>query len=302
MGRLPSVSIWLKGRDRPSTYRFHAPGSAAKGRCVTHSSVVFAALRPIDLHAVFMRRKLENLMPRSCSGKPQSESVADRGESRVGATSFLGWGYIVWLWAARFARQGCRAIARAAINLACAGLLAITPPRPALSLMTARVCLKLRRPRRAYDAAARVSVIDVRQVADPDRTAEQMTKMAAAFCTRGLQVEAKDVLRKANALAPHAAAPRSALVSLLEEDLRAAGGNIALEQWAELEDLLQRSVVESPLLAAPRLALATCLRQEARYLEAQTAAEMVNAPGLRVRAENLLQGAVAAEPHLPAPR
>jgi tetratricopeptide (TPR) repeat protein len=89
---------------------------------------------------------------------------------------------------------------------------------------------------------------------------------------------------------------------LLEEDLRAAGGNISLAQWAELENLLQRSVVESPLLAAPRLALATSLRQEARYLEAQTAPEMVNAQAIRVRAENLLREAVAAEPHLSAPR
>ena len=81
-----------------------------------------------------------------------------------------------------------------------------------------------------------------------------------------------------------------------------AGGNIPLHQWAELKDLLQRSVAESPLLAAPRLALATCLRQEARYLEAQTAPEMVNVQALRVRAENLLREAAAAEPHLPAPR
>jgi len=110
------------------------------------------------------------------------------------------------------------------------------------------------------------------------------------------------VLRNAIALAPHATAPRCAFVCLLQEDLRAAGGNISLAQWAELEDLLQRSVAESPLLAAPRLALATCLRQEARYLEAQTAPEMVNAQALRVRAENLLREAVAAEPHLPAPR
>jgi tetratricopeptide (TPR) repeat protein len=185
--------------------------------------------------------------------------------------------------------------------VACAALLAITPPRPDLLLRTARICLKLRRPRQAYDAAARVSVIDVRGTADLDRTAEQITELAAVLRTWGFRVEANDVLRKANALAPHAA-PQSALISSLEEDLRAAGGNISLEQWAELEDLLQRSVAESPLLAAPRLALATCLRQEARYLEAQTVPEMVNAPGLRVRAENLLRDAVAAEPHLSAPR
>jgi len=145
--------------------------------------------------------------------------------------------------------------------MGCAALVGIVPPRPDLLLTTARICLKLRRPR-----------------------------------------QAKDVLRKANALAPHATTPRSALISLLEEDLRAAGGNLSLAQWAELEDLLQRSVAESPLLAAPRSALASCLRQEARYLEAQTVPEAVNAQALRVRAENLLREAVAAEPHLPAPR
>jgi tetratricopeptide (TPR) repeat protein len=209
---------------------------------------------------------------------------------------------IVSLGAARIVRQPTRALASTAINMACAALLAITPPRPDLLLRTARICLKLRRPRRAYDAAARLNAIDARGMADLGRTAEQMTKMAAALCTWGLRVEAKDVLRKANALAPHAAAPRCALVCLLNEDLRAAGGNVSLAQWAELQDLLQRSVVESPLLAAPRLALGTCLRQEARYLEAQTAPEMVNAPELRVRAENLLRDAVTAEPHLPAPR
>jgi tetratricopeptide (TPR) repeat protein len=89
---------------------------------------------------------------------------------------------------------------------------------------------------------------------------------------------------------------------LLEEDLRAAGGNISLEQWAELEDLLRKSVIESPHLASPRLALAACLRQEAQYLEAQTAPARVAAPGLRVDAENLLREAAAAEPCRSAPR
>jgi len=134
--------------------------------------------------------------------------------------------------AARVAWKSCRAAAGAAINVACAALLAITPPRPDPLLTTARICLQLRRPRRAYDAVAGVNVVDV-------RTAERMMKLAAALCTRGLRAEAKDVLRRAIALAPHAATPRSALILLLEEDLRAAGGNISLEQWAELEDLLE---------------------------------------------------------------
>jgi hypothetical protein len=148
--------------------------------------------------------------------------------------------------------------------VACAALLAITPPRAELALMTARICLKLRRPRRAYDALAAVDAIDVRQIADPDRTAEQITNIAAVLCARRLRAEAKDVLRSAVALAPRAAAPRSALILLLEEDLRAAGGNISLEQWAELENLLRKSVIESPHLAAPRLALAACLEHGGR--------------------------------------
>ena len=80
-------------------------------------------------------------------------------------------------------------MAGAAINLACAVLLAITPPRPDLLLTTARICLQLRRPRRACDAVAGVNVVDV-------RTAERMTKLAAAPYTRGLRAEAKDVLRR----------------------------------------------------------------------------------------------------------
>ena len=85
--------------------------------------------------------------------------------------------------AARVAWQSCRAMASAAVTVACTALLAITPPRPDLLLRTARICLKLRRPRRAYDAVARMNAIDVRRTADPDRTTEQMTKIAAALCT-----------------------------------------------------------------------------------------------------------------------
>jgi tetratricopeptide (TPR) repeat protein len=213
----------------------------------------------------------------------------------------LGWGRIVGFGATRIAWQSCRAAAGAAVNVACAALLAVTPPRPNLALMTARICLKLRRPRRAYDALAAVDAIDVRKIADPDRTAGQMTNIAAVLCARCLRAEAKDVLRSAIALAPRAAAPRSALILLLEEDLRAAGGNISLEQWAELENLLRKSVIESPRLAAPRLALAACLGQQARYREAQRGPVRVVAPRLRVEAENLLREAIAEEPCGAAP-
>jgi tetratricopeptide (TPR) repeat protein len=218
------------------------------------------------------------------------------------ATSILRWGCIVWFGARHAVWQRCRAVASTAINVACAALLAIVPPRPDLLLTTARICLKLRRPRRAYDAVAGVSVIDVRQIADPDHRAEQMVRIAAALCTRGLRVEAKDVLRKAMALAPYSATSRSALIFLLEEELRAAGGDLPLDQWAELVDLLEKSMAESPHLAAPRLALAACLQQRARYLEAETASERVNAPAFRLKAEHLLQEAVTTEPCHSAPR
>src|SRR6516164_1795862 len=193
------------------------------------------------LRAVYIRRRSERLMWLSCSGKPERESVTDR------AATILRWGFIVRFGAGRVVWQSCRAVASAAINVVCTALLDITLPRPDLLLTTARVCLQLRRPRRAYDAVAGVNVIDVRQIADPDRTAQQMTKIAAALCTRGLRAEAKDVLRKAIALTPHSATPQSALILLLEEDLRAAGG-MSLDQWAELEDLLRKSVIESPHL------------------------------------------------------
>jgi tetratricopeptide (TPR) repeat protein len=116
------------------------------------------------------------------------------------------------------------------------------------------------------------------------------------------RVEARDALRKAIALAPHSATPRSALILLLEEDRRAAGGNLPFDQWVELEDLLGKSMLASPHLAVPRLALAACLQQRARYLEAETTPDRVTASALRVRAENLLREAVTAEPSLSASR
>ena len=198
--------------------------------------------------------------------------------------------------------QRCRAVVGVAINIACAALLAVVPSHPDLLLGTAYICLKLRRPRRAYEAVARLSTIGLGPIAQPDRTAKQMTKIAAAICVRGQRVEAKDVLRKAIALAPQFAAPRYALASLLEEALRAAGANALPGQWMELEDLLRKSIAESPHIAAPRLALSACLEEKGRYLETQSVSERVNAPAHRVEAENLLREALAAEPHLPAVR
>src|SRR5262249_24630363 len=167
---------------------------------------------------------------------------------------------------------------------------------------TAYICLKLRRPRRAFEAVGRMSTIGLGPIAQPDRTAKQMTKIAAAICARGQRVEAKDVLRKAIALAPQFAAPRHALACLLEEDFRAAGANALPGQWMELEDLLRKSIAESPHIAAPRLALAANLQAKVRYLETQSVSERVNAPAHRVEAEDLLREAIVAEPHLPAAR
>jgi hypothetical protein len=56
-------------------------------------AIVFATLRPVDLHAVFIRRRLEKLMPRPCSGKPQRESVLDRGDVHFGVGPYRAlWG------------------------------------------------------------------------------------------------------------------------------------------------------------------------------------------------------------------
>ena len=86
--------------------------------------------------------------------------------------------------------QRCRAVVGVAINIACAALLAVVPSHPDLLLGTAYICLKLRRPRRAYEAVARVSTSGVGQIVHPDRTAKQMTKIAAALCARAHRVEA----------------------------------------------------------------------------------------------------------------
>jgi len=171
-----------------------------------------------------------------------------------------------------------------------------------LAIGTAYICLKLRRPHRAYEAVARVSTSGVGQIAHTDRTAKQMTKIAAAILAWGERLEAEDVLRKAIVWAPQFAAPRLALASLLEEDLQAAGAHASLGQWIELEDLLRKSIADSPNIAAPRLALAAHLQEKVRYLETKSASERVIAPVLRSEAENLLREAIAAEPHLAAAR
>jgi len=198
--------------------------------------------------------------------------------------------------------QTCRAVLGAAINIGCAALLAVVPSDPELLLIAAFICVKLRRPRQAYEAVARLSATVVGQIARPDRTARQMTKIAAAICAWGQRVEAKDVLRKAIAMAPQFAAPRLALACLLEEELRAAGPSASPSQWLERESLLRRSMAESPHLAAPRIALASCLQEKVRYLESQPVSERSNAPTHQVEAEDLLREAIVAEPHVAAPR
>ena len=190
----------------------------------------------------------------------------------------------------------------AAIDIACAALLTAVPSDPDLLLGAAYVCVKLRRPRKAYEAVVRLSATIVGQIAQPDRTARQMTKIAAAICAWGQRVEAKDVLRKAIAMAPQFAAPRLALARLLEEELRAAGPSAAMGQWLERESLLRQLMAESPYLAAPRIALASCLQEKVRYLETQPVSERASAPVNQVEAEDLLRDAIVAEPHLAAPR
>src|SRR5262249_41557525 len=251
--------------------------------------------QPSDLHAVFIRRRFAKLMLRPCSGKPQRESVTNRTTSIFGVGPYRavrGRSHRL----AKLSRSGWRGDQHGLCRVA--GRHAVSP-RPGADggpyLPEAAASSA------SLHAVAGMNAIDARQVADPDRTAGEITNIAAALRTRGLRAEAKDVLRSAIALAPRAAAPRSALILLLEEDPHAAGGNISLEQWAELENLLRKSVIATPRLAAPRLALAACLRQEARYREAQTAPARVVAPRLRVEAENLLREAVAEEPCQAAP-
>jgi tetratricopeptide (TPR) repeat protein len=198
--------------------------------------------------------------------------------------------------------QTCRAMLGAAINIGCAALLAVVPSDPDLLLIAAFICVKLRRPRQAYEAVARLSATLIGHIARPDHTAGQMTKIAAAICAWGQRVEAKDVLRKAMAMAPQFAAPRLALACLLEEELRAAGPSASPGQWLERESLLRRSMAESPHLAAPRIALASCLQEKVRYLETQPVSERSNAPVDQVEAEDLLREAIVAESHLAAPR
>src|SRR5262245_20023683 len=195
--------------------------------------------------------------------------------------------------------QACRGVLGAAINIGCAALLDVVPSDPDLLLAAAYICVKLKRPRQAYEAVARLSAI---VIARPERTARQMTEIAAAICAWGQRVEAKDILRKAMAMAPQFAAPRLALAGLLEEELRAAGPSASAGQWLERESLLRRSMVESPHLAAPRIALASCLQGKVRYLETQPVSERSNAPAHQVEAEDLLREAILSEPHLAAPR
>src|SRR6516164_5010887 len=86
-------------------------------------------------------------------------------------------------------RSRCRAVVGVAINIACAALLVVVPSHPDPLLGTAYICLKLRRPRRACEAVTRLSTIGI-GIAQPDRTAKQMTKIAAALCARAHRVEA----------------------------------------------------------------------------------------------------------------
>src|SRR5262249_43860440 len=148
-----------------------------------------ATLRPSDLHAVFIRRRFGKLMLRSCSGKPQRKSVANR------ATSILGWGPYHAVWGSscrleKLSRSGwCgdqRGLCRVAGHHAAS-------PRPVAD-------------DGPHLPAAEASSASLRRCRRGERR-WRMMKLAAALCTRGLRAEAKDVLRRAIALAPHAATP-----------------------------------------------------------------------------------------------
>src|SRR5262249_51774683 len=215
-GKELSVAWRIRSRqihaDVPRTLRMTAPATTRK-RPARPRFAPNAAAAPAFGADIRPDRSVEPAQ--RCPGSiAMSQTTHPRGRpGEAGALSFWGGGRIMRFGAARVAWKSCRAAAGAAINVACAALLAITPPHPDLLLTTGPNCLPLRRPRRAYDAVAGVNVVDV-------RTAERMMKLAAALCTRGLRAEAKDVLRRAIALAsPHAATPRSALILLLEEDL-----------------------------------------------------------------------------------
>src|SRR5215471_20782161 len=64
MRRLPSVSVWPKGRDRPRAYRFHLPGSA-EGRWAVAVRPLLDAPRA-DPYVQLSRIRL---LPRVCDGK-----------------------------------------------------------------------------------------------------------------------------------------------------------------------------------------------------------------------------------------
>src|SRR2546421_12657812 len=88
----------------------------------------------------------------------------------------------------------CRAVLGTAINIGCVALLAVVPSDPDLLLAAAYICVKLRRPRQAYEAVARLSATVIGQIARPDRTARQMTKIAAAICPWGQRAGAQGLL------------------------------------------------------------------------------------------------------------
>src|SRR5438105_2222058 len=154
--------------------------------------------------------------------------------------------------------QRCRAVLSAAIDITCAALLIAVPSDPDLLLGAAYVCMKLRRPRQAYEAVARLSATVVGQLAQPDRTARQMTKIAAAICAWGQRVEAKDVLRAAIVAEPHLAAPRLARADCL----------IASRRYVEAEAVAVAAVQCCPSSPELRLALARIQFQLRRFEDA----------------------------------
>ena len=127
-------------------------------------------------------------------------------------------------------------------------LLKIAPSHPVVLLWVASICLKLKRPRRAYEVLSRVSVSDWHRAARPARAIERMTKAAEKLAL--------------------------ALAALLAQTARqlesqpTASHDPGREHWTEAEHWLRQAVAADPSLSAPRLALACLLLERLRYVEA----------------------------------
>jgi tetratricopeptide (TPR) repeat protein len=135
--------------------------------------------------------------------------------------------------------------------------LKIAPSDPVVQLWIASICLKLKRPRRAFEVLLRLSVSDWQRCARPTRAMERVTKAAASFAAFGFP-EAEHLLRRAVAADPKVFVPRLALAALLLERLR----------YVEALDVAAEGVRRYPSSLEPRLVLARIQFQLRRYADA----------------------------------